>query len=77
LGELLLGKPVFPGTSTLNQLERIMAITSRPTQDDIDSIESELAVPMLEAIAHGKPNQLHQIFPMASDEALDLIYKLL
>ena len=31
LGELLLGKPIFPGTSTLNQLDRIMLLTSRPT----------------------------------------------
>lgn len=27
LAELLLGKPFFPGTSTLNQLDRIMEVT--------------------------------------------------
>ena len=26
LAELLLGKPVFPGTSTLNQLDRVMEV---------------------------------------------------
>jgi mitogen-activated protein kinase 15 len=31
LGELLQGKPIFPGTSTLNQLDRILAFTGRPT----------------------------------------------
>ena len=36
LAELLLGKPVFPGTSTLNQLDRVMEITGRPTADDIE-----------------------------------------
>ena len=38
LAELLLGKPVFPGTSTLNQLDRVMEITGRPTPEDVESI---------------------------------------
>ena len=43
LAELLLGKPVFPGTSTLNQLDRVLEITGRPTQSDVDSINSTVA----------------------------------
>lgn len=43
LAELLLGKPVFPGTSTLNQLDRVMELIGRPTQDDIDAIDCPLA----------------------------------
>lgn len=27
LGELLNGKPIFPGSSTMNQLDRIMELT--------------------------------------------------
>ena len=50
LAELLLGKPIFPGNSTLNQLDRIMQFTSRPSKEDIESIDSELALTMLEAI---------------------------
>ncbi len=30
LGELLLGKPIFPGTSTMNQLDRIMEVRLLP-----------------------------------------------
>lgn len=48
LAELLLGKPVFPGTSTLNQLERVMELIGRPTSDDIESVECPLASTMLE-----------------------------
>ncbi len=33
LGELLLGKPLFPGSSTLNQLERIMATIDIPSKE--------------------------------------------
>jgi mitogen-activated protein kinase 15 len=38
LAELLLGKPFFPGTSTLNQMDRVMEIAGRPTAEDIESI---------------------------------------
>ena len=40
LGEILLGKPIFPGKSTLNQLEIILDFTGKPSQEDIDVIES-------------------------------------
>ncbi len=32
IGELLTGKAIFPGSSTLNQIERILELTGRPTQ---------------------------------------------
>ena len=38
LAELLLGKPFFPGTSTLNQLDRVMEITGRPSSADIEAL---------------------------------------
>ena len=33
LGEMILGKPVFPGTSTLNQICKIIAVLGKPTQN--------------------------------------------
>jgi len=33
LGEMLLGKPLFPGSSTLNQIERIMMSVDLPTPE--------------------------------------------
>ena len=77
LAELLLGKPFFPGTSTLNQLDRIMEVTGRPSQDDIDAIQSSLASTMLESLPATKPKPLWDIFPTASDDAIDLLKKLL
>lgn len=32
IGELITGKAIFPGSSTLNQIERILELTGRPTQ---------------------------------------------
>ena len=43
LGELLTGKPIFPGTSTMNQLDRILEVTGRPSPDDIEAVQSPFA----------------------------------
>jgi mitogen-activated protein kinase 15 len=77
LAELILGKPVFPGTSTLNQLDRVMEVIGRPNQEDIDSINSPLAQTMLESLPPTKNKKLKDMFPTASEEALDLLKKLL
>jgi mitogen-activated protein kinase 15 len=77
LAELLLGKPVFPGTSTLNQLDRVMELIGRPSQDDIDAIDCPLAQTMLESLPPTKAKRLRDVFPTASDDALDLLKSLL
>ncbi len=77
LAELLLGKPVFPGTSTLNQLDRVLEVTGRPTQEDIEAIQSPLAMTMLESLPPTKPKRLRDMFPTASDDALNLLKQLL
>lgn len=77
LAELLLGKPVFPGTSTLNQLDRVMEVTGRPSTEDIESINSPLAPTMLESLPPAKARRLRDMFPTASDDALDMVRNLL
>ena len=77
LAELLLGKPVFPGTSTLNQLDRVMEVTGRPSQEDVESINSPLAQTMLESLPPTKAKKLRDMFPTASEDALDLLKNLL
>ncbi len=48
LGEMLEGKPTFPGTSTMNQLELISTYTGAPScHVDIASLESDFAGIML------------------------------
>ena len=77
LAELLLGKPAFPGTSTLNQLDRVMEVTGRPNQEDVDSINSPLAQTMLESLPATKAKKMKDLFPNASDDAIDMIKNLL
>jgi mitogen-activated protein kinase 15 len=77
LAELLHGKPVFPGTSTLNQLDRIMEVIGRPLPEDIKAIGSSLASTMLESLPASKKKPMHTLFPTASDDAVDLLQKLI
>jgi len=45
-----MGKPLFPGTSTLNQVEKVIKVIGQPTQQDIESINSTLAPTLLESM---------------------------
>uniref|UniRef100_A0A7S1CKN0 Protein kinase domain-containing protein n=1 Tax=Bicosoecida sp. CB-2014 TaxID=1486930 RepID=A0A7S1CKN0_9STRA len=73
LGEMLTGKPIFPGNSTMNQLDRILEVTGRPSADDVASIKSPFAATMLESLSPTRPRALSEMFPTASAEALDLL----
>lgn len=77
LGELLIGKAMFPGTSTLNQLNKILEVTGKPSKEDITSLQSDLANTMLETIPSIKTKNLKNLFKNASANALDLLTKLL
>ena len=54
-----------------------MEVTGRPSQEDVESINSPLAQTMLESLPPTKAKKLRDMFPNASDEALDLLKSLL
>eukprot|EP00005_Dracoamoeba_jomungandri_P002324 CAMPEP_0174261020 /NCGR_PEP_ID=MMETSP0439-20130205/11186_1 /TAXON_ID=0 /ORGANISM="Stereomyxa ramosa, Strain Chinc5" /LENGTH=380 /DNA_ID=CAMNT_0015345429 /DNA_START=80 /DNA_END=1222 /DNA_ORIENTATION=+ len=76
-GELIGVKPMFPGSSTMNQLDKVIEVTGRPSSDDIEGVQSPFASTILESLPPSTPRALGEIFPSASDEALDLLQKLL
>ena len=73
LGELIGGKPMFPGTSTLNQLERVMEVSGRPT-GDLAAI-SPHAETMIGNIPVAKQKPLKELYPQASKDAIDLMVR--
>ena len=73
LGEMLAGKPVFPGTSTMNQLDKIMEITGFPDDNAIREINSKFAATMLQSLPPAKQKKLEDVFPTGTADALDLI----
>jgi mitogen-activated protein kinase 15 len=77
LGEFLGGKAMFPGNSTMNQLDRIIEVTGKPTKEDIEAINSPFALTVLEGLPEVVPKPLSSMFPNTDDVALDLLSKLL
>uniref|UniRef100_H2YYZ9 Mitogen-activated protein kinase 15 n=1 Tax=Ciona savignyi TaxID=51511 RepID=H2YYZ9_CIOSA len=77
LGELLMGKPLFPGSSTLNQIERIMSAIPRPSKSDVDSIHSEYGHSILDRASMRPRKTLRDLIPNAPEDAMDLMENLL
>ena len=59
LGELIVGKAIFPGTSTLNQIERVLELCGRPNPEDIESLDSQISFNILGSINVGKRKGFH------------------
>jgi mitogen-activated protein kinase 15 len=73
LGEMLSGRPMFPGTSTMNQLEKIIEVTGMPSAEDLEAIKSAYAATMLESMPPTRQTTLASLFPNANPQALDLM----
>ena len=48
LGEMIHGKPIFPGQSTINQLEKILELTGMPSSKTIEGLGSQYAERMID-----------------------------
>ncbi|CAM9569697.1 unnamed protein product [Lampetra fluviatilis] len=77
VGEMLLGKAIFPGTSTLNQIERIMSVIPQPSKEDVLAIKSEYGGSVLEKMGSRQRQSLESLLPNAPPNALDLLKRLL
>jgi len=77
LAELLKRKPFLPGTETKNQLELIIDIFGKPSEEEIMVIPKEKSRKLLKAIPRKKPRPLETLFPNANPKALDLLKKLM
>eukprot|EP00697_Spironema_sp_BW2_P017664 gnl/Spiro4/9430_TR4987_c0_g1_i1.p1 gnl/Spiro4/9430_TR4987_c0_g1~~gnl/Spiro4/9430_TR4987_c0_g1_i1.p1 ORF type:complete len:352 (+),score=61.18 gnl/Spiro4/9430_TR4987_c0_g1_i1:98-1153(+) len=76
IGELFAGKSIFPGTSTQNQLEKILAVTGVPSPEDIASMKSDIAHSLLN-VTVTQQQSLAELFPRAPVLAMDLMRRLL
>ncbi|XP_077274366.1 extracellular signal-regulated kinase 2 isoform X2 [Temnothorax americanus] len=77
LGEMLLEKPLFPGSSTINQVERIMATLPPPTDEDLISVSAGYGTNLLEKTPNRPRRTLKDLLPEVSQKALDLISNLI
>ncbi|XP_008935707.1 PREDICTED: mitogen-activated protein kinase 15, partial [Merops nubicus] len=78
LGEMLLGKPLFPGTSTVNQIEQILRVIPAPSPEDILSMQSDYRASVINHMSSRQQVTFEEILPSSTPSpALDLLKKLL
>ncbi|KAK7138566.1 hypothetical protein R3I93_015869 [Phoxinus phoxinus] len=78
LGEMLLGKPLFPGTSTINQIEKILSVIPHPSTEDVLAIGSEYGPSVIQRMLLRPQVPLDEILPASvPPDALDLVQRLL
>ncbi|NXJ58036.1 MK15 kinase, partial [Spizaetus tyrannus] len=78
LGELLLGKPLFPGTSTVNQIEQILRVIPAPSPEDILAMQSDYRASVINRMSFRQRVTFEEILPSSTPlPALDLLKKLL
>jgi len=87
-GEMLAGKPVFNGTSTLNQIEKIVDKIGMPDEDTIAHMKSPFAKSMIDnlppAVGKKGPKSYEEqlqawatTYPDASADAVDIMTRLM
>ncbi|XP_048796134.1 mitogen-activated protein kinase 15 isoform X2 [Lagopus muta] len=78
LGELLLGKPLFPGTSTINQIEQILRVIPAPSSEDMMAMQSDYRASIIDRMSSRQRVTFEEILPSSTPlPALDLLKKLL
>ncbi|XP_025306490.1 mitogen-activated protein kinase 15 isoform X5 [Canis lupus familiaris] len=78
LGEMLRGRPLFPGTSTLHQLELILETIPPPSKEDLLALGSSYSASILPCLGARPRHTLDTLLPPDTPpEALDLLGRLL
>lgn len=62
IAEMLLGRVLFQGSSTLNQLEKIFEIVGRPTEEDLKAINSPTANTLIAAVETKHQQSIQKLF---------------
>ncbi|EFW22562.1 regulator of ime2 [Coccidioides posadasii str. Silveira] len=74
MAELMLGQPLFPGESGIDQLVEIIKVLGTPTREQIKTMNPNY---MEHKFPQIKPHPFNKVFRKASPEAIDLITALL
>ena len=78
LAELLLGKPLFPGTDYVNQIDCIANLIGTPSHEHLMAIPNEDARRYVQSLGYKPPMAWEQIFPPGTDtDAIDLLARML
>ncbi|CAD8149174.1 unnamed protein product [Paramecium pentaurelia] len=73
LGEMILGKACFAGTSTLDQIDKIIQLIGKPTISELESINAPMGYQIIEQIESKKQFSYPKFFPKANDLQIDFL----
>ncbi|XP_072855677.2 mitogen-activated protein kinase 15 isoform X1 [Pogona vitticeps] len=78
LGEMLLGKPLFPGTSTVNQIEQILRVVPPSSPEDVAAFHSDYRASIINRMSCRQQMTFEDLLPSSTPpQALDLLKQLL
>jgi len=77
MAEMINGRPLFPGTDHIHQLNLIMEILGTPSDEILSKISSESARNYIKSLAPMKRRNFKEVFKNACAMAIDLLEKML
>ena len=77
IGEIVRGKPMFQGTSTITQLEKILGWSGPPTNSDLKNMKIQINKNIIDVLnVKRKPNR-QEMIPVNDPKLMDLISRML
>lgn len=76
-GELLLGRPIFPGSNSETQMDLIIEFTGKPSKADMTCVSNMRARAYIATKPESPPRDLEQMLPNVDPSARDLLRRLL
>lgn len=77
LFELLAGKPLFPGTSEIDQIKRIHQVLGTPSMQVLSQFRSNPNTEISFSFSQSSPQDLHRFLRQTSDLTIELIKQML
>jgi len=75
--EIMLGRPLFEGSSSLDQLTKIFAYIERPSEMELEEFGGRISHTIMSAIKKTHKKNLEDLFTDYQEEAVDLLTKML
>lgn len=75
--EMYIRKPIFPGTTTQEQLDLIIGVLGSPESSELSKIPNEKCRKFIRGLPKTEGQPFQQVVPSLSPEALDLLSKMM
>lgn len=77
IAEIILGKALFMGNSTINQIEKVVELLGAPNAEDILALESPFSHEILSQINSPKKRRFNSMFGDLPEDIYDMLKNLL